>query len=931
MFVISVLFVTLTSDHMLKTKISVLFFFIFCSTSLKIKAQVFSDVTSLSGIAVLNGSTMYGAGSSCFDVNEDGWDDLTICVAGGATRLYMNNQGTFELFTSFENSNDSKTCLWGDFDEDGDNDLFVFIRNSPSQLFVQTDSLVFVNQSSSLNFNYSPSYNTFGAALGDYNRDSFLDVYVANYGTSMSGSKSILLTNNQTGTFSSNSHGYSRNHFQPVFIDLFRDLYQDIFVINDFATGNELYTQDAGGGFIDQTPTGSFGLYGNPNLDAMCNSWCDYDNDADFDVYITNTPTDGNFLYRNNGLSSFTNVASEVGASLNKWSWSGLWLDMENDGWNDLVIDTRHINPNFVDGFGNFVLRNNQGVFTQDNATGITGLPYAFFTSSKGDFNNDGLYDLYLGPETDQQSRVFQNNTVTSNNYVKCRLKGRLSNHNGVGTHIDYYLNGEHRIHYTQLGENYLCQNSQNLIFGIGDDEQIDSLKLSWISGVEDTYYNIPANTTHVFVEGETMPQIQASKAFLCPNGNDSLQLSISGWSNHTWDIGTTAESIWVTEPGEYSVTVGTGFGHTLQMNYEVQMGSLDNFVTSSMPVMCAGDSTGFIEVTNIITGATVFALNDLPFGNYNAPIALSEGCVVDQNVFIEEPLPFYTTLDSVVNTCFGQAGGSAVLHAFGGVAPYAGFDDFGVLHFNDLPSGNYSESVSDANGCPSMYSFTVAEIPQAIIEVTSPDWVCAGESVAFEANVSGIGTDYLWNTLSPGELLGAGSYVTAVIDSFQCATPVNFQIEEIPVPTITANISSESLLGLGSISLDLIGNYPPYAATWQSGFVGLNYTGLAQGNYYVSVSDSLGCIVDSMFTVLFDFVEEERSSNEFIIDWKEGVLNYMGTTLLFDIEIYNSIGQLIFTKSTLEANESIRLNVAPQMLFISSSKGNSRTKVVLR
>mgnify|MGYP006920592017 CR=1 FL=1 len=55
-------------------------------------AQVFSDVTAAYGIAALNASTMYGTGSSCFDVNEDGWDDLTICISGGATRLYMNVQ-----------------------------------------------------------------------------------------------------------------------------------------------------------------------------------------------------------------------------------------------------------------------------------------------------------------------------------------------------------------------------------------------------------------------------------------------------------------------------------------------------------------------------------------------------------------------------------------------------------------------------------------------------------------------------------------------------------------------------------------------------------------------------------------------------------------------------------------------------------------------
>jgi hypothetical protein len=232
------------------------------------------------------------------------------------------------------------------------------------------------------------------------------------------------------------------------------------------------------------------------------------------------------------------------------------------------------------------VLRNNQGVFSIDNTTGISGLPYGYFTSSKGDFNNDGLYDLYLGAETGFQSRVFQNNTVTENNYLKCRLKGRLSNRNGVGTHIDYYVNGEHRIHYTQLGENYLCQNSQNYIFGIGANTQIDSLKLSWISGVVDTYYNIPANTTHLFVEGETMPQIQASKAFLCPNGNDSLQLSIPSWSMHTWSNGSTSNSIWVTVPGVYTVTVGTGYGHTIQLNYQVQMAALDNFAINKTSVL---------------------------------------------------------------------------------------------------------------------------------------------------------------------------------------------------------------------------------------------------------------------------------------------------------------------------------------------------------
>jgi hypothetical protein len=909
---------------------SVISFIALFLTFHSLSAQVFVDVTESQGIAALNGSTFYGAGSSCFDVNEDGWDDLTLCIAGGATRLYMNNQGVFQLHTAFENIYDAKTCLWGDYDEDGDNDLFIIKRDGPSQLFIQTDSLVFVNQSSSLNFPFNAANNSFGAALGDYNRDSYLDLYVANYSTATAGGiKSLFFTNNQNGGYSSSPHGYHRNHFQPAFIDLFRDLYQDIFIIVDFRVGSEYFLQDTNGVFTDYTLNGVFGL-GGP-IDAMTNSWCDYDNDSDLDIYIANTPANGNFLMENDGTNNFSNVAPAVGAALYKWSWSSLWLDLENDGWNDLIVDERHVNPFFLSNFGNHVLRNNQGSFALDATTGISNLPYGYFTSSKGDFNNDGLYDLYLGAESGQQSRVFQNNTVTSNNYVKCRMKGRLSNHNGVGTHIDYYLNGEHRVHYTELGENYLCQNSQNYIFGIGANTQVDSLKLSWISGVVDTYYNIPANTTHVFVEGETMPQIQASKAFLCPTGTDNLELSIPVWPTHVWGNGSNAESITVTESGIYTVTVGTGYGHTLQLSYTVEMASADAFDIMQSPVLCAGDSTGAIEVVNLSTNETVFQQAQIPAGNFIFPLTIAEGCVVQEEVLIVEPLPFLLVVDSIVPACFESNDGSAVVQGLEGTVPYTGLNDFGSLALTNLAPGVYSDTIADANGCATSYSFTIAEIPQATVEVTSPNWVCPNETVIFEATVSGVDSNYVWDVLSPGATLGAGAYVTAVIDSFQCITTIDFVIEEIATPTIEATISAESVSGLGNISLNVTGNYGPYTATWQSGFVGLNYIGLAQGDYTVTVSDSLGCSVDTVFTVIFNFMNEEMSQSEFIIDWKTGQLKYIGTERLFGLEIFNAIGQLVFTKANLGANESVYLNMPPQTIYISSSKGNVRSKVVLR
>ena len=219
-----------------------------------IRSQIIDDYTEDLGVAIFNGSMLYGAGASFFDVNEDGWDDLTVCISGAPTRFYLNQQGQFQLVNSFDNIYDSKTCLWADYDEDGDNDLFVIRRNGPHQLFKQTDSLVFVDCSMCLNTTFSSLENSFGGAFGDLNKDSYLDLFIANYGTSSAvGIKNKLFTNTTDGNFSVEFFGYQRNSFQPTWIDLGNDGFQDLFIINDFRKGSELFTKSVFGGFVDQT------------------------------------------------------------------------------------------------------------------------------------------------------------------------------------------------------------------------------------------------------------------------------------------------------------------------------------------------------------------------------------------------------------------------------------------------------------------------------------------------------------------------------------------------------------------------------------------------------------------------------------------------------------------------------------------------------
>ena len=88
---------------------------------------------------------------------------------------------------------------------------------------------------------------------------------------------------------------------------------------------------------------------------------------------------------------------------------------------------------------------------------------------------------------------------------------------------------------------------------------------------------------------------------------------------------------------------------------------------------------------------------------------------------------------------------------------------------------------------------------------------------------------------------------------------------------------------------------------------------------------------MDKMFTVLFDFVEDESSSNEFILDWKSGQLRYVGTERLSDVEIFNITGQLLVSKSTWGKDEIVQLTISTQVIFVSSSRGSFRSKVILR
>ena len=351
--------------------------------------------------------------------------------------------------------------MWLDIDEDGDNDLFVSRYNAPHQFFKNQGDLVFEDLSDNFSNLSTDGDYSWGVSFGDYTRDGFLDLCIANYG--LEGAANVLARNTGQSSFqvmsAPNVNSLTRTSFQPIWMDLNNDLYQDLFVINDHNQGNEYYVQIAPGFFEDKSLES--GLVAPSS--AMSNSWCDFDRDGDFDVYITNT-IQGNRLLVNNGQNVFTDEAVAEGLVLNAWTWSALWLDAENDGWEDLHVASKNLAIDTPT--DNFFFKNNAGDFVAQPNSGLANQSFGAYASAKGDFNNDGMVDLALTTEQNEKYKLFQNTTPTTNKYFKFRLKGRLSNRNGIGTRYEYWVGGEKRVGYTYCGEGYLTQNSQNILLG---------------------------------------------------------------------------------------------------------------------------------------------------------------------------------------------------------------------------------------------------------------------------------------------------------------------------------------------------------------------------------------------------------------------------------------------------------------------------------
>ncbi|MDH5297067.1 MAG: CRTAC1 family protein, partial [Nitrospirota bacterium] len=473
--------------------------FIFCLLPAVRSHAQFSETSTANGIFLVNDNPLFGNGTCFVDFDDDGWDDLTFASKNQSVLFYKNNNGQFTpYFPTFDPqlpaTGDIKCVLWVDYDNDGDKDFILSAVYATLKVYQNQGDMTFIEVGSQIGI-LPETVQIYGVSAGDIDNDGCLDLFVCKYHnhqlvTGYQYSNRVY-HNNCDGTFSdvTVSAGFGTSiqaSFACIWLDYNMDGYQDVYVINDRLNyPNFLYKNNGNGGFINVTASSGAGVY----IEAMSCSSTDYDNDGDLDIYVSNTSA-GNVLLNNNlGLQIFTDVASSAGVVANQLCWGALWIDYNNDMWEDLFVSTLgNVGTTLLQNL--FFVSDGDGTFHSGiSETGILGDTDGSYTVAKGDYNQDGYYDYATNNASPASASLWQNNGG-SNHWISVSLEGTISNKDGIGSWIECFVDGNKYVQYTFCGENYLGQNSEREIFGLAGNTAVDSLRIKWLSGIVETYYS---------------------------------------------------------------------------------------------------------------------------------------------------------------------------------------------------------------------------------------------------------------------------------------------------------------------------------------------------------------------------------------------------------------------------------------------------------
>ncbi len=508
----------------------------------------FTDVASRAGVTVPNtfGGVdrkdyileTTGNGVALFDFDGDGRDDIFIAngtrlkKAGeptGAAQLYRNlGGGRFQEVgarAGFGKADWAQGVCVGDYDNDGRPDLLVTYYGH-NILFHNLGEGRFEDATGKARLPTTGIRYGSGCSFVDYDRDGYLDLFVANYvdldlektprpGQGdfcswkgipvMCGPRglplghNILYHNNRDGTFTDVSEGAGiakaggRYGLGVAAADFDNDGWPDIYVACDM-TPSLLFHNKHDGTFEEHGMEAGVAFNFDGALQAgMGVAVADYDGDGRLDIAKTNFSGDLTSLFHNDDGKFFSDVSREAGLGARQYlGWGVAFLDVDDDGWRDLVVANGHVYPE-VEGkqLGDrylqpTILYRNLGDGKFRDVTEDAGPAFRTPRPARGlavgDLEGDGRQEIAIVNMNAPPSLL--RNQGPHGHYLEVQLTGTESNRSAIGARVTVTAGGRKRIDEVMSGGSYYSQNSLTLHFGLGEARKADEIEIRWPSGI---------------------------------------------------------------------------------------------------------------------------------------------------------------------------------------------------------------------------------------------------------------------------------------------------------------------------------------------------------------------------------------------------------------------------------------------------------------
>jgi hypothetical protein len=509
-----------------------------------------------------------GASVAVADFDRDGWLDfyVTNSADDSLNRLYRNKgDGTFVDVAQAMGVADvnrrgtgvSMGSVWGDYDNDGYEDLLVYKYGRP-ELFHNEHGRSFTRVTERAGL---PARSNANAATWlDYDRDGYLDLFIAGYWAddvdlwhltstrimpesfeyANNGGRKYLLRNRGDGTFEDRTDALGitshRWTLAVVAADLLGTGYPDLFLANDYGVP-ELYANRGGTRFEEVGRSAGVSTSPKSGMNAAVG---DVFNDGRLAIYKTNISEPGVLVQGNDlwipkaaageGAVEYDNVGSAVGVDLGGWSWGAQFGDLNNDGTQDLYLVNGYVSDgersSYWYDFAEIAVGHStiigdaknwpamrgrslsgyqrKRVWINDGAGRFTDVAQAVGAADTydgravalADLRNRGALDVIVANQKGPLL-IYSTTVASDRHWIQFDLQGTPSNRSAIGARVELQWAGHRQVQQLAAATGFSAENQRRLHFGLGNATSVDRVFIRWPSGRMQTIEHPAVDTLH--------------------------------------------------------------------------------------------------------------------------------------------------------------------------------------------------------------------------------------------------------------------------------------------------------------------------------------------------------------------------------------------------------------------------------------------------